>query len=252
MKARILLGVALGSSLMLGCSLVPNVGDVFSEIASEISTTGSGNVVIEEFDLSEFDKVDVGSAFDVEIRHGGAFSVVVRVDDSVEQYLDVVKQGSTLRIGLKPHSLISLTAITLEAEVTMPELMGLELSGASDVSVTGFESTEALGVDVSGASSLKGDIEAGDSVVDVSGASDVRLSGSGGDLILDASGASSVDLADYPVGAATIEASGASSATVNVSGELNVEASGASKVRYLGSPTLGTVDSSGGSSVEPQ
>ena len=231
MKARILLCVALGSSLMLGCSLVPNVGDVFSEIASEISTTGSGNVVTKEFDLSGFDKVDVGSAFDVEIRQGGAFSVVVRVDDNIEQYLDVVKQGSTLRIGLRPLSPATLTAVTLEAEVTMPQLTGLELSGASNASVTGFESTEALRLDVSGASHA-------------------TLSGSGGDLILDVSGASSADLVDFPVGDANVEASGASNATVNVSGELNVEASGASHVKYLGSPTLGTIDSSGASSIE--
>jgi hypothetical protein len=217
---------------MLGCSLVPNVGDVFSEIASEISTTGSGNVVTEEFDLSGFDKVDVGSAFDVEIRQGDAFRVVVRVDDNVEQYLDVVKQGSTLRIDLKPHILTSLTAVTLEAEVTMPQLTGLELSGATNASVTGFESSEALRLNVSGASHA-------------------ALSGSGGDLILDVSGASSADLADFPVGDANVEASGASNVTVNVSGELNAEASGASHVKYLGSPTLGTIDSSGGSSVKP-
>jgi hypothetical protein len=250
MKARILLCVALGSSLMLGCSLVPNVGDVFSEIASEISTTGSGNVVTKEFDLSGFDEVEVSSAFDVEIRQGNAFSVVVRVSDSVEQYLDVVKQGSTLSIGLRPMSPATLTAVTLEAEVTMPQLAGLELSGASGVSVTDFTSSEALYAEVSGASSLRGDIEAGGVRFDVSGASDVKLSGSGEDLVMDVSGASSADLAGFPVGDADIQVSGASSVAVNVSGRLDVEASGASRVRYRGSPTLGSVDSSGGSSID--
>jgi hypothetical protein len=45
-------------------------------------------------------------------------------------------------------------------------------------------------------------------------------------------------------------ASGASTATVNASGTLDAEASGASHVRYLGSPTLGNVEVSGASSVE--
>jgi hypothetical protein len=250
MKARILLCVALGSSLILGCSLVPNVGDVFSEISSEISSTGLGNVNTEEFDLSGFDKVEVSSAFDVEIRQAEAFSVVVRVDDSVKPYLDVVQQGSSLRIGLKPLSPATVIAVTLEAEVTMPELTGLELSGAADVSVTDFKSKEPLYVEASGASSLRGDIEAGGVRFDVSGASDVRLSGSGDDLIMGVSGASSADLADFPVADANIEVSGASSAAVNVSGRLDAEASGASRVRYRGSPTLGRVDSSGGASIE--
>jgi hypothetical protein len=40
--------------------------------------------------------------------------------------------------------------------------------------------------------------------------------------------------------------------TVNVSGTLNVDASGGSQVDYLGDPTLGTIDSSGGAQVRPK
>ena len=246
MKARFLLCVALGSSLMLGCSLLPSLSDILPGEA----LTGSGNVVTREFDLSGFDQVEVTNAFEVEIRQGDAFSVIVRVDDNVEQYLDVVQQASTLRIGLKPISSGTVSATTLEAEVTMPALTGLELSGASDVSVADFKSTVPLYVEVSGASSLRGDIEAGGLRFDFSGASEVKLSGSGEDLVMDVSGASSADLADFPVADADIEVSGASSATVSVSGQLDLEVSGASRVRYRGNPTLGSVDASGGSSIE--
>jgi len=232
--------------LITSCCAVPDL----SGLSGQGPLIGSGIVVTEEFDLSGFDQVEVSSAFDVQISQADQFSVVVRVDDNVKQYLDVVKQGSTLRIGLKPFSSSAVSAMTLEAEVTMPELTGLELSGASDVSVGDFKSTQPLYVEVSGASSLRGDIEAGGVRFDVSGASDVKLSGSGGDLVMDVSGAGKADLADFQVGDASIEASGASSATVNVSGRLDVEASGASRVRYRGSPTLGSVNSSGGASIE--
>ena len=46
-------------------------------------------------------------------------------------------------------------------------------------------------------------------------------------------------------------ASGASEVTVHVTGQLNAEASGASRVRYRGNPSLGRVDTSGASSVSP-
>jgi len=246
MKLRVLFTLMVTVPLITSCCAVPDLSGLFGQGP----LIGSGNVVAEEFDLSGFDQVEVSSAFDVEIRQGDAFSVVVRVDDNVKPYLDVVRQGSTLRIGLKPFSLSGVSALTLEAEVTMPALTGLELSGASDVSVTDFKSTEPLYVEVSGASSLRGDIEAGGVRFDVSGASDVKLSGSGEDLVMGVSGASSADLADFPVADADIEVSGASSASVNVSGRLDVEASGASRVRYRGSPTLGSVNSSGGASIE--
>jgi len=245
-KACIMLSVALVVLLIGGCVPLPDVG----EILSEVSITGSGIVVTQEFDLSGFDQVEVSNAFDVEISQGDQFSVVVRVDENVAEYLDVFKQGTTLRIGLKPHIYSMGNVGPLEAEVTMPRLTGLEASGASGVSVTGFKSTEGLSVEVSGASSLRGDIEAGGVTVDVSGASDVELSGSGGDLVMDVSGAGTADLADFQVGDASIEASGASSATVNVSGRLDAEASGASRILYLGNPTLGRIESSGASTIE--
>lgn len=245
MKACIMLSVVLVALMIGGCVPLPDVG----EILSELSVTGSGNVITKEFDLSGFDQVEVSHAFDVEITQGDRFSVVVRVDENLEEHLRVQATGRTLEVGLAP-SLSILGTPSREVEITMPSLTGLEASGASRVSVTGFKSTEALSVEVSGASSLRGDIEAGGVTVDVSGASDVELSGSGGDLVMDVSGAGTADLADFQVGDASIEASGASSATVNVSGRLDVEASGAAQVRYLGSPTLGRVNSSGGASIE--
>jgi hypothetical protein len=226
MKARILVCLVLGSSLMLGCSLLPNVGDVFSKISSEIASTGSGNVVSREFDLSGFDQVEVSNAFDVEITQADAFSVVVRVDENIEEYLEVVKQGSTLRIGLKPHEYVMVDVTTMEAEVTMPGLTGLELSGASHGSITGFESAEDLSVALSGASSLEGDIEAGDVRFDISGASNVGVRGSAGDASISVSGASRGDLGGFPVASANLEVSGASSVTVNTSGTLDLEVSG--------------------------
>jgi hypothetical protein len=222
-----------------------------SGILDEVSITGSGNVVTREEAITGFDKVDASHAFTVDISRGDTFSVVVRVDDSLLEYLEVVKQGSTLKIGLKPGYNYHVTNVrTTEAEITMPELTGLDLSGASDGTITGFTSTKALAVDLSGASSLEGDIEAGDSLVDLSGGSDLTLSGSGQDLTVDASGASEVDLADFPIADANVDASGASTVTVNASGTLNVDASSASHVYYLGNPTLGTIDTSSGASVE--
>ena len=48
---------------------------------------------------------------------------------------------------------------------------------------------------------------------------------------------------------AAVEASGASNVTVQTNGVLDVEASGGSRVFYLGDPTLGNIETSGGSTV---
>jgi hypothetical protein len=239
LKSRTLV-LLLAVALLAGCGLVRSA-----------SVTGSGNVVTQEMSITGFDKVDISHAFRVNISQGDGFRVAVRVDDNLVQHFQVVKQGRTLKIGLKPGLRLSITRATREAEVVLPELTGLDLSGASRGSISGFSSTKALIVDVSGASQLLGNIEAGDARFDVSGASQVNLSGSAQDVDIEASGASIVKLADLPVADATVNASGASQVTVNLSGRLDADASGASHVHYLGSPTLGSIDTSGASSVKP-
>ena len=237
--------------LMLGSLIVVSLACSLPELPSisQVSLTGSGNVVTQEEAISDFDKVDISHSFEVDIKQGESFSVVIRVDDNLVEQLQVEKFGSTLKIGLKPDVSIVSNA-TLEAEITMPELTGLDISGASNATISGFKSTNNLTVDLSGASSLRGDIEAGDTSFDLSGSSDANLTGSGGNLTLDASGSSDVDLSDFPVADAEIDASGASTVTVNASGRLDVEASGASNVYYLGDPSMGTIETSGASSVE--
>jgi hypothetical protein len=236
-KIRILIPL-LATILLIGCA--------------QVTITGTGNVVTQEEAITGFDKVDISQSFNVDITQGNNFRVVIRVDDNLVEHLNVVKQGSTLKIGLDPNRSYTIIDATMEAEVTMPELVGLDISGSSDAKVSGFESSKSLVVDLSGNSGLLGDITAGDSRFDVSGNSSVTITGSAGDITVDASGSSEVDLTDFPASDGTVDASGSSTVTVNLSGRLNADASGGSNIYYLGDPTLGVIDTSGSSTIQPK
>jgi hypothetical protein len=153
----------------------------------------------------------------------------------------------------------------------MPELKSLELSGASKGKVNGFKSSQDFDLDLSGASELDIDLEAGEFIseisgasklsgylkatksrIDLSGASGVKLNGSGGDLVLSGSGASHIELSGYPVADTDIDLSGASEAILNVNGRMDVELSGASSLKYTGNATLGRQDISGASNIEQE
>jgi hypothetical protein len=224
--------------------------DLLGQIEELVEITPSGEIVTEEEDFTGFDQVEASHAFEITIDQGDEFSVVVRVDESVADYLLVEKRGKTLVIGLDTRlGFAFLGDIALEAAITMPSLTRLELSGASRATVTGFRSSGPFGAEISGASVLSGDMQASSMSLHVSGASDVTLSGSAADLTIEASGASDVDLVDFPVADAVVEASGASTVTVDVSGVLDVTASGASNVYYTRDPTLGEMDISGASGI---
>lgn len=201
--------------------------------------------------ITDFDQVEVSRAFNVDISQGEAFSVVIRVDNNLVEHLEVVKEGNTLKIGLAPDS-EKILARTQQVEITMPELTRLRLSGACDGTITGFKSTKALEAILLGASSLQGDVEAGDVLVNADGASQVTLSGSGQNLTVAAAGASTVDLTKFSAADANVYAGGSSEVTVNPSGKLDAVASGNSTIYYLGSPILGTIEKIGDSEVRPK
>ena len=232
------------------------------------SMTGSGNLETQEFNYSDFTRVEVGNAFEVEVVPSSSFSIVITADDNIFDYLNVSKSGETLRIWLR--SGYHYRNYTARAEITMPELYRLELSGATSGNIGGFSSAHdfILGLsgasslnisdmtagdirfDLSGASSLNGSITAdGNARFEVSGASSVTLSGSANDLNADVSGASHLGLDNFPVDNANIELSGASNGTINLDGTLNADLSGASHLYYIGEPTMGDIDRSGGASI---
>jgi len=133
----VLVAVLLTSGLVVGCGGV---------------VTGSGKLKTEEYNFSGFNKVDISNAFEIEIVQSSSYSVTITVDDNLFEYVDISKAGETLRIGLTTVTLLGPT--TLKAKVAMPELRGLELSGATRGTASGFSSTENLDIEVSGASSL--------------------------------------------------------------------------------------------------
>ena len=228
---------------------------------------GSGKVVTQEMDLRDFERVSVGHAFQVEIRHDDGYRVTIEVDENVLPHLRVVKEGNTLQIGLERGVTVS-GNVTLRGVVSLPALNGVEASGASRVDLSGFQSKADLTIHASGASEISGEIDGGnadfeasgaseiqlnstvqDASIEATGASKITLSGGGQNLTITASGASPVDLSEFPAKDAKIDASGASNVTVQLTGTLDAEASGASHVYYLGSPVLGKVNTSGASSI---
>lgn len=230
---------------LAGCT-VPN-------ILSGTTVTGSGRTTTQEYDFTGFNKVVVSHAFQATVTRGDAYRVAVTVDDNLVEYLDVRVDGDTLRIQLKPVLSLGFRNTTLRAEVTLPSLAGLDLSGATRTQLSGFTNSEQLDVEISGASQLRGNVTvSGATTIRASGASTLELTGSSASLNANASGASTVRLQDFPTGDARVDVSGASNITVNAKGRITGEASGASSVKYTGNPASVLVDTSGASSVRQQ
>jgi len=229
--------------------------------------TGSGEIATWEMDYSDFNKIEIGSAFDVEITRANSFQVRITIDKKLYEYLEIDQRGDTLRIKLKSNYVYQNT--TQQATVTLPDLHRLELSGASKADVSGFSVTHSLDFELSGASRMElghtisgnaefklsggsqtnGSIEMDDGRFELSGASELVLTGTAEDITIDASGASDLTLPQFAVVTADVNLSGASDAIVNVASSMDVHLSGASELEYIGTPKLGELEMSGNSTL---
>ena len=206
---------------------------------------GCGPMRTQTYDYTDFACVDVGHAFSVKITRSDSYSISITAPENVFNVIQVSKVGETLKIGLTSPVPIR----GAKAEITMPDLHALNFSGATKGTITGFSSSNDFDLKLSGASSLEGDIQAGDAMVMLSGASKAKLDGSANDIDINASGASGIDLSRFPVNNAQVLLSGASNGTVNLNGRLDADLSGASKLSYIGEPTMGDINTSGGSTL---
>jgi hypothetical protein len=130
-------------------------------------------------------------------------------------------------------------------------LDALTVSGAATVTVADPLASHDLAVTVSGASRLIAPLGIERGGLEVSGASHVELSGSAASLEVTVSGASDLEASGLSVVELTIDLSGASHADVTATTSLSAGASGASSLRYSGSPDVTRSDTSGASSIQP-
>jgi hypothetical protein len=228
-------------------------------------TTGSGPIVNKVYDFAGFNAVEVSNNFEYNIVQSQDYRVVVSTHENIVSHLDVYQTGKTVHIGLNSGSYYNTDA---KVEIGLPLLDNLIVSGATHGNVQAVQpgvdcqlkvsgasrlnvdlATGAAVVNVSGASKVTGKLNAQDTRISVSGASTYEVSGSAGAVTAEISGASQMKTPEFAMASADVNVSGASRATVNTRGTLNLDVSGASTLNYLGNPVLSRVNVTGASHI---
>ncbi len=96
---------------------------------------GSGKMATRTWDVSDFTRVQIRSTFDTKITKGKAFKVTTTADDNVLPYVRVEKDGNFLKLGFEKGHNFQLKK-SPEAQIVLPILSGIDLSGAAPVTST--------------------------------------------------------------------------------------------------------------------
>lgn len=211
----------------LKCTTCPEQKDN-KEYDEEFSDTEKENTQTESF--SDFDHLNIEGLFEIVITQDSEYSVTLSGEAALLEDIRSIQSGRTLNIQQQDLSIKnSLTKPKVKVLITMPGVNNLDFSGITNSYIEGFD-LDKLNVKLSGSSRSEFRINVKDLSLDLSGDSKLELIGEGDYLRGELSGASRLLGEEYSLDNASLETSGVSQATVNVSGELNMQKKGASTI----------------------
>lgn len=150
-KTIVLFVIAMSAGL-LGCvdhDLLTDSSQIF----------GSGRMVTEVRERPSFTGVAFNTAGDVYITQGEEQSITVTTDDNLQEYIDTKVSDGILHIQVRTG--ISISNLTLNVELVMPDIESLIVNSAGSIRTRGTINTDELVIDINSAGNIEADVNAG-------------------------------------------------------------------------------------------
>ena len=205
--------------------------------SSALDILGSGRLRTEARQVSSFQAVEMDAVGYLRISQGKAWSLKVTLDDNLQEFYEARVSAGVLHLGFRPGATVR-TPPRLVVDLTLPALERLSLSGACEAEIEGGFAGPSLELGISGAGRIAGRLEYRNLALGLSGSGRLVLTGSAGELSVKASGAGDIDTAGLRALRVKAELSGAVRLVVRAAESLDLAASGASDVVYLGDPRV--------------
>ncbi len=255
MKQYLMIGAAV---LLMTTATGFKAYDGGAETASYAETTSRAGLAYTKykFDCKNFNALDLSYTVKARVVKSDTYKVEITLPTELKQYLKVYVKDGELKIRMSEDFTGKIqrkySNWTCTAEIAMPELRELEMSGASafECDDTFDLGRKKFSLDLSGASKVKSlNVKAEELDAEVSGAASYKLSGDFSKAELELSGAAGGELAinaDY----LELEASGACKAKLNGDfGKIDLDSSGACEITLNGTADRLEVDASGACNI---
>ena len=174
---------------------------------------GSGNIISENRELTNFSSINLIGGIDVNIKFSDKYNCTVVSDENLIPYIKTEVVNNNLQISInKNYSSIE----GIEVNVNAPEYDEVSISGSGDINIIDFKN-DNLSLNISGS----GDITANGEVQTLK----AKISGSG-DII-------SAELISK---SATITINGSGDAKIWASDSISAQINGSGNIEYSGNP----------------
>jgi hypothetical protein len=198
--------------------------------------------------VPEFHGITVSSGIDLYLTQKTTQEVVVEADSDLLEKIITEVEGGILKIYIKQNNW-NWNSSDRKVFVSCTKLDLLEASAGSDVESKSMIKAEKFKLSASSGSDVKLGIEADDLEVDSSSGSDIVLLGKSNTIDVSASSGSDIEAGELVSKKCKASASSGSDIEVNVTEELDANASSGGDVAYSGNPSSKNIDESSGGDV---
>ena len=225
MKRAIALGMTAAVLAVAGCT--------------EARSENGGPVVDRNFQVGEFDRIELAGAYDANVRTGAAVSVHARGSEKAIDNLEVVVEDGALVV--RPRKKMNFSwgkSGKVALTVTVPSLRGAELAGSGDIRIDRVAG-DRFDAGIAGSGNLTvGSVEVNNLKMSISGSGNAKagsgraksveysIAGSGG---IDAKGVAAETASVSIAGSGNVDGQATGTASVNIMGSGNVGLTGGAK-----------------------
>jgi hypothetical protein len=211
------------------------------------SVKGSGNVITEKRNASDFNKITVANGLDCEVVQADNFEVTVEADDNLINGIKTKVENNTLIIYSEYNNYINVTAKKIT--VRLPKVLSLETTSGASLQSGNLLTGEDIKLKSSSGSTMEVEVEADKVTLESTSGSEQQISGKALKLYTASSSGSNIDADELLANEVYAQSSSGSSTSVNAIVLLDGKASSGSSISYSKSPKEIRVEESSGGSV---
>jgi hypothetical protein len=214
------------------------------------SVSGSGKIVTEKRNVSQFNKITVANGLDCEVIQADNFEVTVEADDNLINGIKTQVENNTLVIYSEYNNYINVTSKKIT--VKLPKILSLESSSGSTLKSGSLLTGEDITLKSSSGSSMEVEVESDKITLETTSGSEQQITGKALKLYTASSSGSHIEANELIVNEVYSQSTSGSSTTVNAVLLLDGKASSGSSITYVKTPKEVRVEESSGGSVSKE
>ena len=223
MKNLILIVALLAAVSFVGC---------IDDDGSFGCTAGSGSVVEETFQISDFKGIKLDCSADIFVTQGEEFSVIAESQANILDNLDLSLDGDILDIDLVGCN----RDFQLKLFITMPEVTFLKISGSGNIKGENLFTSENLNLRVTGSGNMDLDLDYQSINTKITGSGNMDLTGVCEEFDYTISGSGDINSFGLISDRGFVKITGSGDTEVFVNEFLSVKITGSGDVLFKGNP----------------